>query len=93
MNRDDGEIGQANINLEYDSFEYSGTGEKSITADTPENPILNTGVFSPELQEYDRISYLLIRVTPWTNMTEDNNGQFRWVNGAISEEYRVDFVY
>ena len=32
MNSDDGEIGQANINLEYDSFEYSGTGEKSITA-------------------------------------------------------------
>ncbi len=93
MNEDDGEIGQAIINLEYDSFEYSGTGEKSITVDTPSDPLLNTSVFSPELQEYDRINYLVIRVTPWTNMTDDNNGQFRWANGATSQEYRVDFIH
>ena len=93
MNEDDGEIGKAIINLEYDSFEYSGTGEKSITVDTPSDPLLNTGVFSPELQEYDRINYLVIRVTPWTNMTDDNNGQFRWANGATSQEYRVDFIH
>lgn len=93
MNNDGDIIGQQSIDLDYDSFEYSGQGEKTLTVDTPSDPLLNQGVFSPEMAEYDRIDYLIIRVTPYTNTTEDNNGEFRWANGATSQEYRVDFIH
>lgn len=89
INADGAIKAEADIDMIGESFSYKGTGKKTISFDIPNDPILD-GVFTEEI---DQIEYLTIRVTPYTNMTDDNNGQFRWANGATSQEYRVDFVH
>lgn len=89
INADGAIVAEADIDMIGESFSYEGTGKKTISFDIPNDPILDE-VFTEEI---DRIEYLTIRVTPYTNMTDDNNGQFRWAYGATSQEYRVDFVH
>lgn len=89
INADGAIVAETDIDMIGESFSYEGTGKKTISFDIPNDPILD-GVFTEEI---NRIKYLTIKVTPYTNMTDDNNGQFRWTNGAASQEYRVDFMH
>jgi hypothetical protein len=89
INADGAIVAETDIDMIGESFSYEGTGKKTISFDIPNDPILD-GVFTEEI---NRIKYLTIKVTPYTNMTDDNNGQFRWTNGAASQEYRVNFEH
>jgi hypothetical protein len=90
MNQDDAVIDTEKVSFGLESFEYSGEDPKEIAAALVDDPIIGSNLSNDDI---NRISYFKIRITPYTNATDDNNGQFRWTNGAASQEYRVNFQH
>lgn len=89
--KQDGEvIASEVVSFGLESFEYSGEDPKNIAAALVDDPVIGSNLSDEDIE---RTSYFKIRITPYTNMTDDNNGQFRWANGATSQEYRVDFQH
>ncbi len=71
-------------------FSYSGSSAKTVTTDLTSPPIIGDSN-EDDYDAMNRVDYFKITFTPYTRTLDENNGEYRWKNGAISPSYIVNF--